>query len=248
MISISHSYHDSRMTNNVTRVVKYSILLFLVYVKLFLLFRKYFYNYKYENVEKNIKLDIILIINIGGMIGMKIYYVRHGQTDLNLAKKMQGGGTEKELNETGVSQAYNTKKELENVKYDLVICSPMKRAKQTAEIINEGRDIPIITDERIRERKLGDYEGRDVTEEMENNIWDYKLNYNIPNGENLHDFEKRIDEFFDYIKEKYHDKSVLIVAHGGIAKVIKAHLYGMPESQNLAEISMNNCEIIETEI
>ena len=48
---------------------------------------------------------------------MKIYYVRHGQTDLNLAKKMQGGGTEKELNETGVSQAYNTKKELENVKY-----------------------------------------------------------------------------------------------------------------------------------
>ena len=248
MISISHSYHDSRMTNNVTRVVKYSILLFLVYVKLFLLFRKYFYNYKYENVEKNIKLDIILIINIGGMIGMKIYYVRHGQTDLNLAKKMQGGGTEKELNETGVSQAYNTKKELENVKYDLVICSPMKRAKQTAEIINEGRDIPIITDERIRERKLGDYEGRDVTEEMENNIWDYKLNYNISNGENLHDFEKRIDEFFDDIKEKYHDKSVLIVAHGGIAKVIKAHLYGMPESQNLAEISMNNCEIIETEI
>lgn len=248
MISISHSYHDSRMTNNVTRVVKYSILLFLVYVKLFLLFRKYFYNYKYENVEKNIKLDIILIINIGGMIGMKIYYVRHGQTDLNLAKKMQGGGTEKELNETGVSQAYNTKKEFENVKYDLVICSPMKRAKQTAEIINEGRDIPIITDERIRERKLGDYEGRDVTEEMENNIWDYKLNYNIPNGENLHDFEKRIDEFFDDIKEKYHDKSVLIVAHGGIAKVIKAHLYGMPESQNLAEISMNNCEIIETEI
>lgn len=248
MISISHSYHDSRMTNNVTRVVKYSILLFLVYVKLFLLFRKYFYNYKYENVEKNIKLDIILIINIGGMIGMKIYYVRHGQTDLNLAKKMQGGGTEKELNETGVSQAYNTKKELENVKYDLVICSPMKRAKQTAEIINEGRDIPIITDERIRERKLGDYEGRDVTEEMENNIWDYKLNYNIPNGENLHDFENRINEFFDDIKEKYYDKTILIVAHGGIAKVIKSHLYGMPESQNLAEISMNNCEIIEFEI
>lgn len=248
MISISHSYHDSRMTNNVTRVVKYSILLFLVYVKLFLLFRKYFYNYKYENVEKNIKLDIILIINIGGMIGMKIYYVRHGQTDLNLAKKMQGGGTEKELNETGISQAYNTKKELENVKYNLVICSPMKRAKQTAEIINEGRDIPIITDERIRERKLGDYEGRDVTKEMENNIWDYKLNYNIPNGENLHDFEKRINEFFDDIKEKYHDKTILIVAHGGIAKVIKSHLYGMPESQNLAEISMNNCEIIEFEI
>ena len=134
---------------------------------------------------------------------MKIYYVRHGQTDLNLAKKMQGGGTEKELNETGIRQAYNTKKELENIKYDIVICSPMKRAKQTAKIINEGRNVPIIIDERIRERKLGDYEGRDVTEDMENNIWDYKLNYNIPNGENLHDFEKRVNEFFEDIKEKY---------------------------------------------
>ena len=179
---------------------------------------------------------------------MKIYYVRHGQTDWNLARKMQGGETEKELNSTGIEQAKQTKKELENAKYDIVICSPMHRAIQTAEIINKDKNVQMITDERIRERKLGDYEGRDVTEEMENNIWDYKLNYNIPNGENLHDFEKRIDEFFDDIKEKYHDKSVLIVAHGGIAKVIKAHLYGMPESQNLAEISMNNCEIIETEI
>ena len=52
----------------------------------------------------------------------------------------------------------------------------------------------------------------------------------------------------DDIKEKYYDKTILIVAHGGIAKVIKSHLYGMPESQNLAEISMNNCEIIEFEI
>ena len=179
---------------------------------------------------------------------MKIYYVRHGQTDWNLARKMQGGETEKELTSTGIEQAKQTKKELENAKYDIVICSPMHRAIQTAEIINKDRNVPIITDERIRERKLGELEGNKVTDETEKKIWDYNLNYQIPNGENIHDFEKRIDEFFDDIKEKYHDKSVLIVAHGGIAKVIKAHLYGMPESQNLAEISMNNCEIIEFEI
>ena len=179
---------------------------------------------------------------------MKIYYVRHGQTDWNLTKKMQGGGTEKALNETGINQANQTREELENVEYDIVICSPMHRAKQTAEIINKNKDIQTITDERIRERKLGKLEGHEITEEIEHQIWDYDLNYQIPDGENLHDFEKRILEFFEDIKKKYPDKTVLIVAHGGVAKVIKAHLYGMPESRNLSDISMKNCEIIEAEI
>lgn len=179
---------------------------------------------------------------------MKIYYVRHGQTDWNLAQKMQGGQTEKPLNETGIEQANETRKELENVKYDIIIRSPMYRAEQTAEIINQDRNVPTIVDERIRERKLGELEGHDITEEMENTIWDYNLNYDIPEGENLHDFEKRILDFFKDIKQKYASETVLIVAHGGVAKVIKAHLYGMPESGNLSEIGMKNCEIIEAEI
>ena len=165
---------------------------------------------------------------------MKIYYVRHGQTDWNLARKMQGGETEKELNSTGIEQAKQTKKELENAKYDIVICSPMHRAIQTAE--------------RIRERKLGELEGHEITNEMEKKIWNYDLNYQIPKGENLHDFEKRILDFLNDIKKKYEGKTVLIVAHGGVAKVLKAHLYGMPKSKNLSEIEIKNCEIIETEI
>ena len=128
-------------------------------------------------------------------------------------------------------QAQKTKQELENVKYDIIIRSPMHRAEQTADIINEDRNVEIIVDERLRERRLGEFEGHDVTEEMEKRIWNYDLNYQIPGGENLHDFEKRILDFFEDIKQKYADKTVLIVAHGGIAKVIKMHLYGMPKWQ-----------------
>lgn len=179
---------------------------------------------------------------------MKIYYVRHGQTDFNLMKKMQGGETEKDLNETGINQAEETKKNLENIKFDLILCSPMNRAKQTAQIIDNGRNLPIITDERIRERKLGEYEGHIVTDEIEKRIWNYDLNYNIPNGENLHDFEKRIIEFLKEAKQKYNEKTVLIVAHGGVAKVVKAYLCGMPKSKDLSEIRIENCEIIEAEI
>ena len=179
---------------------------------------------------------------------MKIYYVRHGQTDWNLAKKMQGGQTERPLNETGLKQAEDTKKELENVKYDIVLCSPMQRAKQTVEIINEGRDVPIIVDERLRERKLGELEGYPITPEREKEIWDYKLNVDIKEGESLKEFEQRILDFITDIKQKYADKTVLIVAHGGLAKVLKAYLYGKPESENLDEVKMKNCEILEADL
>lgn len=179
---------------------------------------------------------------------MKVYYVRHGQTDWNLARRMQGGGTEKALNETGLKQAEQTRKELENVDYDIVIRSPMHRAEQTAEIINQGRNVPIIVDERMRERKLGELEGHPITNEMESRIWNYELNAPINGGESLHEFEKRILDFLEDIKQKYKDKTVLIVAHGGVAKVLKAHLYGMPETKDLSEIKMENCEIIETEL
>lgn len=179
---------------------------------------------------------------------MKIYYVRHGQTDWNLARKMQGGETERDLNETGIKQAEETKKQLENIQYDIVIRSPMNRAKQTAEIINEERNVPIIIDERMRERKLGELEGKEISTEMEKKIWNYDLNYQIPGGENIRDFEKRILEFFEEIKQKYSDKTALIVAHGGVAKIIKSHFYGMPKSRNLSEIQTKNCEIIEIEI
>lgn len=179
---------------------------------------------------------------------MKIYFVRHGQTDWNLEQKMQGGESEKELNETGIEQAKQASEKVRNLKYDMIIRSPMKRVEQTTNLINERKDVPIIIEERIRERKLGELEGHVVTEEIENNIWDYELNYNIQGGENLHDFEKRILEFIQEIKQKYNDKTILVVAHGGVAKLLIANFWGMPESRNLIEIDVKNCEILEFEI
>ena len=179
---------------------------------------------------------------------MKIFYVRHGQTDWNLEQRMQGGQTDNPLNGTGIQQAEETRELLKNIKYDIVIRSPMLRAKQTAEIINQDRDVEIIVDERLRERKLGQSEGDPVTPEREKQIWDYELNIDLKGGENLKEFEDRIIDFIQDIKIKYQDKTVLIVAHGGIAKVLKAYLYGKPKSNNLNEIEVKNCEIIEAEL
>ena len=180
---------------------------------------------------------------------MKIYYIRHGQTDWNLMRKMQGGQTDNPLNKTGINQAKETKEKLKDINFDVVICSPMTRARQTAKIITDGKNTPIIVDERLRERKLGQAEGNPVTPEFEKKIWDYNLNMNLEGGEDLHEFNERIQEFIKDLKERYSEyESVLIVAHGGIAKILKAYLYGMPESNQLDEIEMKNCEIIEAEI
>lgn len=178
---------------------------------------------------------------------MKMYYVRHGQTDWNLARKMQGGQTERNLNETGKEQAEQTRRELADVKYDIIICSPMERAKETARIISQGRNVPMVTDERLRERKLGEMEGNPITEECEKLIWDYNQNIEIKGGESLSEFEKRVLDFLEEAKNKYENDTILVVAHGGVAKVIKAYLYGKPKDNNLNNYQMKNCEIIEAE-
>lgn len=77
---------------------------------------------------------------------MKIYVVRHGQTDWNVAGKCQGR-TDIELNNTRIEQAKNTKGQLKNHNIDLIICSPLKRAIKTVEIINEETKCNIIIDE-----------------------------------------------------------------------------------------------------
>lgn len=178
---------------------------------------------------------------------MKIYFIRHGQTDWNIERKMQGGESEKDLNKTGIEQAKQAKEKLKKIKYDIIIRSPMKRVEQTTNLINEKK-VPIIIDERIRERMLGELAGQVITEEIENNIWDYKLNYEITGGENIQNFEKRIIEFIKEIKQKYNDKTILLVAHGGVAKILIANLINMPESKNVNEIKVDNCEILEFEI
>ena len=63
------------------------------------------------------------------------------------------------LNERGKQQAHETKLNLKNINFDIIICSPLIRAKQTAEIINSDRNLTIIFDDRLRERNYGEFEG-----------------------------------------------------------------------------------------
>ena len=107
-----------------------------------------------------------------------IYVVRHGETDWNNKKLIMGRRNEP-LNEKGIRQAKETKEKLKDIDLDLIICSPLKRTKQTAAIINEDRLIKIILADDLQERSMGDLEEKTYLDEEENKIlWDIKAKYN----------------------------------------------------------------------
>lgn len=176
---------------------------------------------------------------------MKLLLTRHGQTDWNVLGKIQGM-TDTQLNETGIKQAQNTREKLLNEKIDLIITSPLKRAKKTAEIIGEAREIPLIEDNGIIERCFGKFEGKTAKEFNFDEIWNYKLNKQYDDVESVGTLFNRVQAFLERIKIDYRDKTVLIVTHGGVAVPIRATLEGIPEGMEvLRGLGLDNCEIKE---
>ena len=179
---------------------------------------------------------------------MRILLVRHGQTDLNITtdqsvRKMQGQSN-LDLNQTGIEQAYICKELLKNEHIDLIISSPLIRAVHTAAIINEERRIPMILDDALKEMNLGEIEGKEVKDEY----WDLDYDYQSIGGENIPDFMKRIYTFLDRIIRQYPNYTILITAHGGVSRAMKCYFEGIPESNNIADCGIKNCEIKEFKI
>ena len=182
---------------------------------------------------------------------MKILLTRHGQTDWNVLGKIQGC-TDIELNETGIEQAKLEKEKLSNYDIDVIITSPLKRAKKTAEIINEGRNIPIVESNSIKERCFGNFEGKTKEEFDFTKLWNYKIESTFKDAGNLESVNEvfsRINNFFGDIKERYKDKTVLLVTHNGVCVAIRAYFEGIPDGmETLTGLGLKNCEIKEYEI
>ncbi len=163
---------------------------------------------------------------------MKIYLVRHGQTDYNLRNLLQGS-TDNPLNETGRQQARHLARVLADVPFEVIYSSPLKRALETAEIIRESNvnRPPILLDERLREIDMGEWEGRYYPAILEENreyferVWEDPFLYAPPGGESFSRFVSRLRDFLDDLREKEHNL-VLIVAHQMVNSAIRILLEG----------------------
>ena len=174
-----------------------------------------------------------------------IYFVRHGSTDWNENVNAQGvkepkcqGRADLDINEKGMLQAEQTAQLLKNVKFDRVICSPLKRARHTLEIIYRG-DIPTQIDERVIERDFGEFEGLTRAEFDFNGFWNVNSNQKFESAESIKDVEARVFSLLNELKDNP-NKNILIVSHGGVGCVLMSYFKGVPEDGNYLSFEIPN--------
>ncbi|MBQ5696553.1 MAG: histidine phosphatase family protein [Clostridium sp.] len=159
-------------------------------------------------------------------MGTIIYLTRHGETEWNIEKRLQGRG-DSPLTKYGIQRAKELRDRIKNIDIDVIYSSPIKRALNTANILRGNKNIDIVTDDSLMEMCFGDYEGKkiDIVQE-ENPSWDINLimqgNVEIcaPNGENLKEVRERISKLMNKIIAENMGKSILIVTHGITLKAL----------------------------
>ena len=114
-----------------------------------------------------------------------------------------------ELSEKGIQQAINLSKVIKDKYFDIVICSDLKRAVESAKLDFYNRDIEIIRDMRLRECNYGELDGKDSSLV----VYADHIENPFKNGESMLDVEERIKSFIEYLKLNYNNKKVAIVAH-----------------------------------
>ena len=140
---------------------------------------------------------------------MKIYFATHATTDDN-ENGIASGHKDVKLSELGISQAKNLPKELRSISFDIVFCSDLSRAVDTADLAFKGKK-PIIIDVRLREVDYGDLNG--AKKELIESIKTKHIEKPFLNGESYEQRKEMIKEFLSEVKEKYPNKNILIIGH-----------------------------------
>lgn len=140
---------------------------------------------------------------------MKIYFATHATT-IDNERSVASGHKDVELSELGVSQAKDLPNKLKDIDFDIIFCSDLKRAVDTANLAFKGKK-PIIADSRLREVNYGDLNGA-KTELVEAAKTDH-IYKSFPNGESYEQRKEMMKDFLSEARKKYPNKNVLIIGH-----------------------------------
>ena len=164
-------------------------------------------------------------------MAVKITYFVHGTTTDN-EKEISSGWFDVGLSKLGIKQSIELKDKIKGKKFDIVFCSDLKRAVDSAKLTFEGL-VPIIPDKRLRECNYGKYNAQSsaIVEPMQEN----HITEKFSEGESYEDVKNRIADFLEFLKKKYDGKDVAIVAHKAPQLSLDIVLKGKTWKQALAE-------------
>ncbi|WP_433506856.1 histidine phosphatase family protein [Pseudonocardia halophobica] len=180
----------------------------------------------------------------------RVVLLRHGQTDYNVAGRMQGH-IDSQLTEEGREQALRAAPVLGAMPFDRVVSSDLARAVDTANTIADVLGLPVKLDKRLRETHLGEWQGRRVDEvevDYPGQIaeWRGDPRWTPPGGESRVDVVRRslpvVEEIDVDLAEEPGSQSLLIVAHGGMIGGLVSGLLDLPEAVWPIIGGMGNCK------
>ncbi len=170
---------------------------------------------------------------------MELILVRHGETYANLNDISQGQSNS-QLTAKGIKQARRAALRLQETNIDVAYSSDLDRAVHTCqEILRFHQNTTLIEQTVLREQAKGIYEGT-KREIRDNSMADIPYHQWLPEGgESLIDVWERVIPFIEQITEKYFDKTLLLVSHGGPLACILSHLHGKSIENSMDYIPKN---------
>jgi broad specificity phosphatase PhoE len=150
---------------------------------------------------------------------LKLILVRHGETYWNKERRVQGGDSDIELNDTGSEQARKLAVFFENEPITTILSSPLQRTITTAKTIASRHQLPVETDQGLRELKVGELEGMPVSNltttftQFLMQWWQDRGAMKLPSGESLIELQQRAWKVIEGLLEKHKDGTVVVVSH-----------------------------------
>lgn len=187
---------------------------------------------------------------------MELYLVRHGETEWNKERRLQGQA-DVALDDFGRQLAVETGEALQDIPFDVCFTSPLKRAKETAELILAGKDVPIIEDKRIIEMGFAEYEGKCCAEEGRALPESFRAFFNDPvgfkpaqGGEDFLAVKKRTGAFLDWLihAPEYARKCVLLTTHGVALAGLMNNIKNQPLEAYWDIGVHKNCAVTKVEV
>lgn len=176
---------------------------------------------------------------------MKLCIARHGETAWNVENRVSGR-TDIPLTQRGLEQARALAENARGKGIEIILASPLLRARQTAQAVSDAIGVPVEIDERLIELDFGIFEGGSRFDpDFQHTRAQMPTRY--PGGESAFDLAHRVYSLLEDVKRKYDGRTVLLVCHGGVCRMVRSYFVDLT-NEEYGGYHAPNAQLVEYEL